>query len=101
MSPVIAFRAVPADDLDHSDTSVRANWRAKGTSAVDPSPILIRLRTANWPFLQSCSSSLSFHSAMRLFRTVLTLGVFAVSALAQDGKEKHAYQVSTGPRFRC
>ena len=38
---------------------------------------------------------------MRLFRTVLTLGVFAVSALAQDGKEKHAYQVSTCPRFRC
>ena len=30
---------------------------------------------------------------MRLFRAVLTLGVFAVSALAQDGKEKHAYQV--------
>ncbi|KAH9918203.1 heat shock protein Hsp90 [Epithele typhae] len=29
---------------------------------------------------------------MRLFRTVLALGAFALSVLAQDGKEKHAYQ---------
>ena len=34
--------------------------------------------------------------AMRLFRTILTLGVFAVSALAQEGHEKHAYQVCLG-----
>ncbi|KAI0750667.1 heat shock protein Hsp90 [Daedaleopsis nitida] len=29
---------------------------------------------------------------MRLFRTILTLGALTLSALAQDGKEKHAYQ---------
>ena len=30
---------------------------------------------------------------MRLFRTLLTLGVCTLSVFAQDGKEKHAYQV--------
>ena len=59
VSPVIAFRAVPADDLDHSDTSVRANGRAKGTrltSAVAPSRILIP------PLRSPAASSLSLRS---------------------------------------
>ena len=59
VSPVIAFRAVPADDLDHSDTSVRANGRAKGTrltSAVASSRILIP------PLRSPAASSLSLRS---------------------------------------
>ena len=30
---------------------------------------------------------------MRLFRSVLTLGVLALSALAEEDHQKHAYQV--------